>query len=649
MKNIFKFLIIFLFFALDTNANEISTAMYTNIQPWDIQKYYIDFDCGIMNDTMPYINGKCFIDVKQDTISPGNKFFFRLEHLQINKLQLNGKDINYLKKTDVFGTNYFEIDLAKANERYFTVYVEYSGNPKIESGQMPWGGVQVKDTIIYNLGVGFYNKNVYMGSFWFPCYDHPSDKAKYEIKIRSNKVVAASGLLKSIVPITNEGKTTIDTVKEYTFEGNFPAATYMLGFAVADFEKLTFEDTKVPTEIYYTKANEASTKVGFKLLPKMVECFSNYYGDYPFERVGYVVTPTGSMEHQTMIALAKAAISQYDTVSYIVAHELAHSWFGGSITTLDFRDVWIKEAFATFSEALWVEYLFSNDPIKSKDAYQQKLKINLSMIKGSSLTNKNAPVYNYDRDSNTNYPRIIYDKGAMIIHQIRQELGDELFFKAIKELNTQYKYSNITTDQFKKFLENYTNINLETFFNEWVYGRCYPNLELKVDKQLYPDLKYCKISFSANQIQKEPCSKFTKFFIDASLYGENREELKNLTIQFNYPEEIVTIDSLPNYKNIYFNLGRASVSLYNIAKVIESTSSVENTIIAEDSYSIYPEIAIDKININGDPIESQINIFNSLGQKVLSAEFSNQINIFTFAPGYYVLQIKNHYFKFIKI
>lgn len=638
MKKVLQCVIISLLIINSALANEISTALKFVKQPWNVINYNIKLN--IAKPETRYFEGVCNISIRQDTIKPDNKFFFHLTGLQIKQCLLNGQLADYGTGTDSLGSPYYFINLSNTPDSNLTLTINYNGTAKEEAGGNQWGGVHFQNNILFNLGVGFNHPNVSAGSFWFPCYDHPSDKATYRIEATVPDTIFFAACGKLLETAKGDSNT-----KKFIWQGDVPAATYMIAFAAAKFDSLIIPNTPVPNIIYYPTSQENKAKGAFMRLSKMLECFIKYYGDYPFEKVGYVLTPMGSMEHQSLISLAYNSITSSDSLTVIPAHELAHSWFGGSVTAIDFRHVWFKEAFATFSEALWIEYLTSNDTTAPKLQYNRKLFYNAGNFLQSSYYERIAPLYDYPRKKLTNYPRFIYDKGAVVVNMLREELGDSLFFGAVKNFLQEYRISYMTTELLKKSIEQYTKKDLTLFFDQWIYGTCYPQLQISINKKVYPDGQYCKIAINTKQVQGDECTKFKKFYIDAAFF-RNKEIIADKKIIFNDENETVIIDSLPNYDVCDFNYGRASVSIYKVMSVNSDVQEIatENT----ENYRLYPETAHDFIKIYGPGTTEPISIYNLLGEMVLFQEFANSVNISDLQNGIYVMKIGSRYYKFMK-
>jgi aminopeptidase N len=258
----------------------------------------------------------------------------------------------------------------------------------------------------------------------------------------------------------------------------YPCATYLLTFAVAPYEKLEFTDSAVhvPMQVWTLPDDSFATGETFSMLPRMVKAYESRFVPYPFEKVGYVNTPQGAMEHQTLISFPRAISVRGNPVNSIGAHELAHQWFGDLVTPVDFRHAWLNESFATWCEALWQEEL------NGFEGYLTSMQVNLDSYVGSDRPFEgDLPLYDYSRESpSSNYPATIYDKGAVVVGMLRFELGDSLFFQTLRTYLERNAYANVQTSTFQNVAEEVSGEDLGWFFNQWVYRPAMPIVQLSV-------------------------------------------------------------------------------------------------------------------------------------------------------------------------
>jgi len=302
---------------------------------------------------------------------------------------------------------------------------------------------------------------------WFPCKNTPSDKADssdMRIRCAENLTAVSNGLLKST---TNNG----DGTTTYHWKNTYSIAHYLISLAISDYVKFFFnykynDDDVMPVENYLYP--ETFNGIDTLLLKTnyMLSLFSNLFGEYPFikEKYGHAeFGRQGGMEHQTISSMGVFN-------EPIIAHELAHQWFGDKITCRDWENIWLNEGFATYSEALYAENAYG------KQAYNDFIRLRMANAKLAQGTvyvqdvNSVAEIFNGNRS---------YAKGAVILHMLRGITGDSLFFRILKHysLDTNIAYKTAVTGDFRRVAEAVTLTDLGYFFNEWIYGEGYPKYD----------------------------------------------------------------------------------------------------------------------------------------------------------------------------
>jgi len=324
---------------------------------------------------------------------------------------------------------------------------------------------------------------------WFPCKDTPADKADSSdvwITVRDDLVAVSNGILESKIQNNNNTKT-------YKWKSRYPIAQYLISLVIGDLKKYTnyynYDGSKsMPVEHYLI--SEKSIEIEKKQLDKtikMLEIFSEKFGLYPFikEKYGHAEFAWGGgMEHQTCSSMAF-----FDDA--LIAHELAHQWFGDKITCKNWQNIWLNEGFATYLEAIYFE------EAKGKNAYQQNIAFNMGKAK-----NAQGSVYVEDISSigeifNSNRS---YAKGAVILHMLRGIVGDEIFFKGCKNYLNDPKlaYGVAVTEDLQKHFETLTGNSLDYFFSQWIYGYNYPVYSLEYSYKEVENSEY-DITFKLSQ------------------------------------------------------------------------------------------------------------------------------------------------------
>ena len=291
---------------------------------------------------------------------------------------------------------------------------------------------------------------------WFPVNDHPLDKATYTlvITVASDFVVGANGVLETTVDNSN-GTTT------YTFEMRDPMASYLTTVGISNFEILTDMSTSgIPIRHYIDADIPNSFLDGLNQTDLMLDFFEMIFGAYPFETYGVIVH-----EYPLPFALETQTLSVFGggTDEIILAHELAHQWFGNSISLSDWRDIWLNEGFATYAEALWIEY---TEGTEAYEAYIDELYGYVDYLE---------PIPIGDPGRSNQFAGAVYVRGGLTLAALRERVGDVAFFEILLTYAERFHDSNVTTDDFITVAEEISEQQLDEFFEGWLFSRSVPN------------------------------------------------------------------------------------------------------------------------------------------------------------------------------
>jgi aminopeptidase N len=364
------------------------------------------------------------------------------------------------------------------NGSQFQVLTYYHGHPLPEQYEPPidgtgWGGVTDEDTMMFAMGVGFFAPYTGCTRHWLPCYDLPDDKADsvdLTFICPASEITASNGVLVSNT--VTPGVPPAGGERIMHWHESYPIATYLLTFATGPFTLQTITNSLgVPFDVYalQSDSSNADTEMNERVSP-ILTFYDSLFAPYPFQKVGYVVTPIGSMEHQTMISLDNGILGGNpltDTTdnSTIAIHELSHMWWGDRVTCRTFDDAWLNEGFAHFCESLDLEHLFG------REKYISRQHENIAGAKGSNLPLFGAATVDHH---NSNYPySTIYQKGACVLGMLRQYLGDAVFFNAVRYYGNTHAYSTATSYDLWNDFDTISGKDLGWFFKPWVFGTGY--------------------------------------------------------------------------------------------------------------------------------------------------------------------------------
>ena len=343
-------------------------------------------------------------------------------------------------------------------------YIYYHGSTtKDGSG---WGGIHHDAAYDYNLGVGFAaNPHVY-GRSLFPCFDNFVEKCTLDemnITTPAGKVGVSNGILTSVDTLSSG-----DLI--WRWEGQAPLPSYLVSLAVSDYQKQSWTHAGKSFELYGRAQDTANMTAGFVHLNDIYDAFVDEFGPYVFEKVGYAMTITGAMEHAGMIHLPRTLANANLSGEDIIAHELAHMWFGNAVTTKTAEDMWINEGFAEFGSHFYEEKVYG------RAQYVNTVQNNQALVLKQARQNDGGHLALSGVNQNQTYGTHTYQKGAMVAHNLREFLGDSLFSYAVKQLIATNTFGNYDANSFKESFENSTGIDLDDFWNDWIYNPGYQGI-----------------------------------------------------------------------------------------------------------------------------------------------------------------------------
>ena len=292
---------------------------------------------------------------------------------------------------------------------------------------------------------------------WYPNNNHPSDKATYTFRITAPEpyVVAANGLL--------VGELDVGERRTFVWEASDPMASYLATINVAEFDMVESEGPGgLPMINFFPVESSTRLQRTFAVTNEMIEHFSELIGPYPFESYGAIVMEVpfgGALETQTRSIFGRTA-----TVDMIIAHELAHQWFGNSISPATWRDIWLNEGFATYFHHLWTEHT------KGATVFNATMRGMHGAIRARDLPPPGDPALD------ELFGPAVYERGAWTLHALRLTLGDEIFFEILRTYYAAHAGGNATTADFIAVAETVSGEDLTAFFQAWLYAKEIPDI-----------------------------------------------------------------------------------------------------------------------------------------------------------------------------
>jgi aminopeptidase N len=329
----------------------------------------------------------------------------------------------------------------------FTIKISYAGEPLVEpSPYVPFLG---------HVGLFFPGSTIFTLSepdgahYWFPCNDHPRDKAtfSFQLTVPSEMVGVANGSLQDTIQNP-------DGTRTYLWEDPYPTATYLAVVGVGNYDLLEFNSPDgIPVRNYIYPDLNTEFNSAAQITGEALDWMASQYGPYPFDNFGYMTSRLVGLasETQTMVVLPEISINEETLI-----HEMAHMWFGDWVSLNTWADMWLKEGPAIYTYLLWQ----TRDNPQDLDIFMADRTAKLlAHPDGYALENlPKSQLLGTDT----------YWKGAAVFHALRKEIGDEAFFDGLRTYLENYGGGNASYQDFKAVMESMSGSSLDEFFEQWV-------------------------------------------------------------------------------------------------------------------------------------------------------------------------------------
>ncbi len=433
-----------------------------SVQPFDAVYYKLEFDIGIEPNSF---NGKA----TEKFISQSDG----LNHIDLDFdsyltiVGISGDAASY-ERTDYILS--LELNQMFNTGDTIAVVIEYQGIPRTSGFYAGFwfathGSIYdgTYSPVIFTLSEPFGARS------WWPCKDDPGDKPESmdiiitipEDTYNGHELYAVSnGTL--VETVAHD-----DNTRTFHWHEQYPIATYLVSLAISNYEiysewYITAENDSMPVIYYVYPERMASALENYGSTVDMIATYSDRFVQYPFFEEKYGMANFGwggAMEHQTVTSMGSMNF-------WVVAHELAHQWFGDLVTCADFHHIWLNEGWATYLEAIYAEKLYGEH---NYHAYMNDI----------TYFRQGSTIYVEDPLNENVFDLIVYDKGAWVLHMLRHVMGDTLFFSATKSYlnDLRFNYRAATTEDFQGVMEQYYGESLGWFFQQWIYGMGYPTYQ----------------------------------------------------------------------------------------------------------------------------------------------------------------------------
>lgn len=436
--------------------------IYDTIQ---VNHHSLHFD--IRNFDKQILYGKADISI-QSKIDGLKSVPLLLQQMQIDSISINGSSITGYQYNDTLLHIPLTSTINKGDQTLVTI--AYHGKPVAST----FGGFLFNDSLrmAHNMGASINDIPHSYARGWFPAVDDFRSRSTFDLyfKVDNDLKAIGSGILKDTIP-NDDGTTT------WHWAVNQPIPEYLVNVAVGDYRKIELEHQQskkvLPIDIYVLPGEEEKAKEAYAIVPKILECMEKHFGEYAFDRVGYVSvnSPGGAMEHVGNISMP---MNPNPSLGYqlLIIHELIHGWFGNKVTCATAGDMWLNEGITTFCPEIVLSELFPSEHA-GKYADNNLLAI---LFAGEKYDGGYYPLQGMPE--NKTYGITTYNKGGAVMHSLRHYLGEEVLYPALKAYVDTFAFRHATTDDFKNFIADYSGKNLDDFFNLWVKQPGFPAFEI---------------------------------------------------------------------------------------------------------------------------------------------------------------------------
>ena len=420
-------------------------------EAWDITHY--DISLGLDTRTRT-IQGAVSMTVQARQEQPSQPLLLHAGDPTIQQLQVEGVDAEYSRSGDELWVTMPET-LSEGDSVRVDVAYTAPGTTDSSSTGLHWGDP------IYSFSEPDGARD------WLVTYDAPSDKATLEwhITAPSDLVVAANGEPGAVDDNPDDTRT-------WHFSFPWPIATYLMVVNAGSFQYEQDTSGDVPVNLWAKSSDLQQARSVFADTPQMIAHFSDLYGPYPYSIYGNVLVPFGgAMEHTTATSFGENLIRHGDYATIVNVHELGHQWWGDYVTCAEWEEIWLNEGFASYTEALWVEFSEGEDQLARYVWDDQRA----SYMEWKQYEGEFAL---YDPDYM--WGGTVYDKGSFVVHMLRFVLGDDAFFAGLQHYADTHAHDAATTEDLRAAMESTHGADLSWFFDQWVYRAGEPSYRVGI-------------------------------------------------------------------------------------------------------------------------------------------------------------------------
>jgi aminopeptidase N len=413
-----------------------------------VEHYELNIDYKLAANRL---DGRAVLTAVAD--APLSRFSLDLGAFRVPKVLVDGHPARFTQSRSTRGGEKLHVTPARPVVGRFTVEVRYVGNPAPVSSR--WGDVgwdELTDgSLVASQPIG--------APSWFPCNDHPSDKATYRIAVTTAApyTVAVTGVLTA--------RRRSAGTRTWVYERPEPTASYLVSVQIGRYDEIELAAGGVPQVALVPARLRKNAARDLGRHAAIMTALEGFFGPYPFANYQLVVTEDeleDPIEAQGMSIFGANHVDGRRTHERLVVHELAHQWFGNSLTIADWSHIWLNEGFATYAEWLWSEASGG----RTAAAHAREWHARMAAKPADLVLADPGPARMFDER--------VYKRGALVLHALRGRLGDEPFFELLRDWAARHRHATVTTAQFVQLAGQHAATDLSAFFTAWLHRPALP-------------------------------------------------------------------------------------------------------------------------------------------------------------------------------
>jgi aminopeptidase N len=595
--------------AWEANPSILEFQANSNTENYDITYNRLELT---VNPAQQFIAGivTAYFVAKEDL----NSIVFDLaDTMNVSQVLFNGNPLSFTHSGDEL-TIYFSNTIPETALEAVTIH--YSGIPDDPEDSFT--------THTHNGAPALFTlSQPYGAKEWWPCKQDLNDKIdniEVFIKAPTTYTAVSNGVQQSIELDGLGNKIT-------HFKHNYPIPAYLVAIAVTNYQTFTQLAGTAPNTFpiinyfYPENFNTASTQVAVTL--PIMDLFEEKFGTYPYadEKYGHAQFGWGGgMEHTTISFMGGFSRN-------LIAHELAHQWFGNKVTCGSWQDIWLNEGFATYLSGMVVEHLDGEDDFVF---WKNNLIESITSLNGGSAYIPASDTLSVNRVFSS---RLSYNKGAMILNMLRFKLGDDVFFQAannfLNDENLAFSYAK--TPDLQYHFEQASGLDLDEFFNDWVYKQGFPTYTIQGQS-----IGSGQVEITIYQSQSHSSVSFFEMLVPIRLFG-NEGQFLDVVLEHTSNGQQFIVDVPFSVTEIIFDVKKDLISKNNQAHF-----SVDD--LGLNELSVYPNPTDGKLFLvvpSGIEVE-KVSFYDLNGKKVLETSYQTEWNISHFSEGIYLMDIQTN-------